>query len=133
MQTAVLRRYRCQICTRESEARQRIDSPLLTVCPLEDCRSAALLPKPSWEGTVTFPGGRAAAMYGETRFRREEVVRERDGSESVYRSVEQMRRAELDRAIHPKIAEDNVRRAAKRLLPHTDAAKYQESIEARVA
>lgn len=73
------------------------------------------------------------AVNGEQRFRRPEIVRERDGSETVYTSLAQMKRAELERTSHPKIAADNVRRAAKRLLPHTNAAKFQTAIEDRVA
>ena len=47
----------------------------------------------------------------------------------MYTSLAQMRSAERERAIHPKIAQDNVKRAAVRLLPGTVQARYQESIE----
>lgn len=130
----VTRRYRCQVCRRESEARESIAAPLLTVCAFADCRSPSLRPLPAAGVTVLFRGGQAGRLVnGDQRFRRPEVVREKDGRETVYTSLEQMRRAELERVSHPKIAEDNVRRAAKRLLPHTDAARYQSAIEERVA
>lgn len=130
----VTRRYRCSVCTKTTEIAQPITAPLLTVCADPSCNSPALLSVPSWKGSSILSGGAAGRMVnGEQRFRRPEIVRERDGRETVYTSLEQMRRGELERAPHPKIAADNVKRAAKRLLPHTNAAKFQEAIEARVA
>jgi hypothetical protein len=128
---AVLRTYKCGICTRESSCRESISAPLLTVCPYLDCGSPSLKVVPSWTGRPLITG--TAHVNGERRFRRPEVVQERDGSETVYTSLKQMARSELDRAIHPTIAKDNVKRAAKRLLPGTKQAAYQEAMESRAA
>jgi hypothetical protein len=130
----VTRRYRCGVCLKTDDIQQPISAPLLTVCAVSSCGAPALAPVPSWQGSVVLPGGAAGRMVnGENRFRKPEIVRERDGRETVYTSLEQMKRGELERAPHPKIALDNVKRAARRLLPHTDAAKFQTAIEERVA
>jgi hypothetical protein len=127
----VKRRYRCQICQHTEDVEQPISAPLLTVCGVSSCASPSLRVVPTWQGFAVLSGGTTGRMVnGEQRFRREEIVRERDGSETVYTNLREMRGRERERAPHPRIAADNVKRAARRLLPHTPQAQYQQAIEA---
>ena len=126
----IIRVYRCGVCLRGSECSQSITSTPLTVCPYRDCGAPALAVVPAWKGVSYLPGG-TAGRFRSTKLRREEVIQNRDGTESIYGTYEQMVRGERERAIHPTIAKDNVKRMAPKLIPGTDKARFAEALESR--
>lgn len=136
----VTRQYRCAICRYEWEAREAITAPLATVCPVSSCKAPAVQPV---YGVPAFAMGRREDRYvnGGIALRREFVGREPDGRETVYRSLGDAHRGELDKASEQswlpawaqvKLARQNVTALRKYggLLPGTQAAQVASAIEA---
>ena len=64
-----------------------------------------------------------------------QVIRERDGSETVYRTLQEAQRAELERCPHPMIAKKNVRDTLVRggLVPGTPQAQRAAALDEHVS
>jgi len=106
------------------------------VCADPACSAPSLLPVPAWQGSLLLPGGTTGRyVNGEVKLRREHVIRERDGSETVYVSKEQMRRKELERTNgNEALARKNLQTLSQSgLIPGTDRAKYAAAVEEKFA
>lgn len=132
----VRRTYRCAQCGYEEEILQDITSSPLSICPVTSCGA------PSLRQVYAPSSFLVRGSAGERRFRREFVGRERDGSETVYRTLEQAERGERERAegalgggLPSDVKERLVRKNLARirsdngLLPGTRAAQVCEAIE----
>lgn len=145
----VTRAYRCQVCGYRWQERQRIADPLLTVCPVTSCRAPAVARTYEHEQTDSGSTSVMPAVLqssrdsryvdGQRRLRREFVGRERDGSETVYRSLGEAWRGELERAqeqtwlpprLQARLAQENVRHLARMgYVPGTRSSDHAAAIE----
>jgi len=134
----VHRAYRCAQCHYAAEETQRIGDPPLSVCPT--CRAPSYQVVPQLPAAVLYRGGtpsrsRSGYVNGSVKLRREKVIRERDGSETVYRTLEDAQRGEMERCPHPLVARANVRDSIMRggLIPGTKRAAFAQALDDQVA
>jgi len=135
-----LREYKCLVCGQNEERPEKWDDPPLPCCPY--CGALAyrrVLQAPYFHLRGGSPG---RLVGGERPFTGERVVQNRDGSETVYGSLQQAREGELERAraVLPKpeqglartlLARKNARALASGWLPGRRSTAYREAVEAR--
>lgn len=120
--------YRCSIpdCAYWQEERQSFADPRLSVCPA--CSSPTYQRVPQVPAMVHVKGSRM--VNGELRLRRPKVIREGDGSETVYGSVREATLNEYERAPHPRVAKKNIQDLkAHGLIPGTREAAFAAALE----
>jgi hypothetical protein len=128
-----VRCYKCRVCGATEERREALDDPGPGACP--KCRALAYHRVPQAPAVVRVTGARS--VDGERRFVRPRVVQNRDGSESVYTSLDQARRAEYERAaaVTPNglaktlLARANARKLASGVMPGRASTAYREACE----
>lgn len=121
-------RYRCPDCRQEIEyAHSMRETDVPTWCGPCGCADMHRVPL----------GGQGFVVKGsrmtESPLRREFVARNRDGSESVYRTREQAYAAERDRT-NPRIAAYNVRHLERfGYVQGTEQARHAEALDANTS
>jgi predicted nucleic acid-binding Zn ribbon protein len=98
-----------------------------TVCPWCAAPSYRRVPQAP---TFFFAGGdHTRYVNGSIRLRREAVTQNRDGSETVYGSVAEAERGELERTGNPRLAQKNAQVLLRGLVPGTERATFQAACD----
>jgi putative FmdB family regulatory protein len=126
------REYKCRVCGRGEERVEAWDQAPPKCCPY--CRALAYH-RVLFAPTTIVRGGRL--VNEERRFIRPRVVREADGSETTYGSLQEARRGEYERAskVTPPglartlLAKKNARDLASGYLPGRDSTAYRLACE----
>jgi putative FmdB family regulatory protein len=132
---AWLRVYQCRVCGQGEERRERLDDPGPARCP--KCQATAYH-RVLFAPVVALKGGQAGRLVGGERpFVRERIVRNGDGSETRYKSLEEARRGEYERAAavtssglaRTLLARKNARDLASGMLPGRESTRYRLACE----
>lgn len=126
------RAYRCAVCGMGEERLEPWDREPPACCP--SCGATAYR-RVLFAPTTIVRGGRL--VNEERRFVRPRVVENRDGSETVYTSLQEARTAEYERAAQVTsnglartlLARSNARKLASGLLPGRDSTAFREACE----
>ena len=127
-----LRVYACRSCGHGEERREGWDEPGPSSCPSCHAPSYARVPQ-----SPAFLVRGSRTVDGERRFVRPRVVQNRDGSETVYTSLQEARTGEYERAagVTPSglartlLARRNARDLASGMLPGRDTTAYRLACE----
>jgi len=131
-----LREYLCRVCLRGEERVEAWEQPPPRACPY--CGALA------YQRVLAAPMviSRGSPLVGGDRpFVRERVVENRDGSETRYKSLQEAREGEYERArgVIPDspaaglarilLAKKNARQLASGMLPGRDSTAYRQAME----
>jgi putative FmdB family regulatory protein len=131
----ILREYRCLVCGMGEERREAWEDAGPPRCPY--CQATAYH-RVLFAPVVAVKGGQAGRLVGGERpFVRERIVRNGDGSETRYKSLEEARRGEYERAAavtssglaRTLLARKNARDLASGMLPGRESTRYRLACE----
>ena len=130
-----LREYKCHACGRGEERAEKWDQAPPRCCPYCGCTAyhrVLYAPLFHLKG-----GGAGRLVGGERPFIRERVVENRDGSETRYKSLQEARVGEYERAAQVTesplartlLARSNARKLAQGMLPGRDSTRFRQAVE----
>lgn len=134
----ITRVYRCRVCGNGEERREGWEDAGPRCCPY--CQATAYHRVPQVASFHLKGGAQERFVNGARPFIRERVVQNRDGSETRYKSLQEARRGELERArqvlpdksqglARTLLARKNARQLASGMLPGRASTAYREAVE----